>query len=291
MLRKVHKKQVWHPPSASDYNTMAMAAESYLDGPDHVPERQQPVNPCTAWIKNSSGAARRQFECVELSVAPQLATVTRENTWIAGIAPTNTGIPFAVLLQPVASTAWALGQVSGICPGLVDIQDVDHRWAFLPAGEYVLESCEMSQGTVCIVQHPGATGEQICVILLNNTASSSTVETEIGYATLSETMCTAGTFTISTPVDSNGNAIAIQSAANDYAMCGVSGDGLVLSRATAGGSTVWKIIQVLHKSKTVVLDVEQVGININIDVLDVCVTTCDEPESVTAIEGTDCTPV
>lgn len=128
--------------------------------------------------------------------------------------------------------------------------------------------------------------ERKWVVVLGSGASTP----EIGYATLSETMCAASTFSIADPVDSNGTAIAIQTADNDYALCGVSGDAIVISRATVGEATVWKIIQVLHKTKTVVLDVEQVGTNINIDILDVCVTTCDEVESVTAIEGTDCEP-
>jgi len=164
-VRKVRPKQAFRPPLAFDHNAMALAADMYHHGPERPPERQQPVNPCTAMIRNSSGADRRQFECLELAVEPQLSKVTRENIWINGIEPTDTGIPFSVLLQPVTAGKWALGQVAGICPAWVDIQDVSHRWAYLPAGEYVLVSS--GDGDVCIVQHPGLEGEQLCVVLLN----------------------------------------------------------------------------------------------------------------------------
>ena len=148
MLRKVHKNQVWTPPSASDYHAMAMAGERYLAGPDRTPEREQPINPCVSYIKNSSGAARRQFECLELEITPQLDDVTRENIWIDGIERADGTIPFAVLLEPVPDDKWTRGQVSGICPALVDIQDITHRWAYLPDGEYVLESTEEANASV-----------------------------------------------------------------------------------------------------------------------------------------------
>ena len=162
--RKVRAKQAFRPDSAADHNIKGLTADAFRKGPDPDPERPQIVNPCTAWIKNSSGADRRQFECLELDKTILLDTVTRENIWIDGIEPTQTEIPFAVMLRPVASAAWQLGQVAGICPALVDMQNITDRSAFLPDGKYVLESVA-SGGDVSIVQHPGATGEQLCVVL------------------------------------------------------------------------------------------------------------------------------
>jgi len=54
-------------------------------------------------------------------------------------------------------------QVAGVCPALVDIQDAEHRYARLPAGEYVLKSD--TSGPVRIVQKPDETGVVLCVIL------------------------------------------------------------------------------------------------------------------------------
>jgi hypothetical protein len=103
------------------------------------------------------------FECLELDDAIILNQVTAEQIYVDGIEPTDTGIPFAVLLQPAAIDGWRRGQVAGICPALVDVLDADHTRAYLAAGEYVLTSS--NTGPVAIVQKPDSTGEQLCVIL------------------------------------------------------------------------------------------------------------------------------
>ena len=162
MTRKVTKGEHWRPDSADDHNIKSRAADAFRRGAEFVPDRERPIDPCRIWLKNTSGAARRQFECLELGTSTNLASVTAEQLYLTGIAPTDTGIPFGVLLQPAAISKWRQAQVSGICPALVDVVSTSHTRAYLPSGEYVLKSID--EGPVAIVQRPASTGEQTCVI-------------------------------------------------------------------------------------------------------------------------------
>ena len=169
--RKVKKGEPWRPDSAADHNVKARAADAYRRGLPFTPDRAHPIDPCRIWVKNSSGAARSMFECLELDDAIILNEVTAEQIFVDGIEPTDTGIPFAVLLQPAAVDGWRRGQVAGICPALVDVVDTDHTRAYLAAGEYVLTSSDT--GPVAIVQKPDATGEQLCVVLFQSESEPS----------------------------------------------------------------------------------------------------------------------
>ena len=162
MTRKVTKGEHWRPDSADDHNIKSRAADAFRRGAEFVPDRERPIDPCRIWLKNTSGAARRQFECLELGTSTNLASVTAEQLYLTGIAPTDTGIPFGVLLQPAAISKWRQAQVSGICPALVDVVSTSHTRAYLPSGECVLKSID--EGPVAIVQRPASTGEQTCVI-------------------------------------------------------------------------------------------------------------------------------
>ena len=161
--RKVSKGEHWRPDSHDDHNIKAKTADAFRRGIEFTPDREHPIDPCRIWIRSTTGA-RRQFECLELSDEILLNQVQAHQLYLDGIAPTDTGIPFAVLLQPApVGSGFRRGQVAGICPALVDVKDTDHTRAYLPDGAYVLESSDA--GPVAIVQKPELTGEQLCVIL------------------------------------------------------------------------------------------------------------------------------
>ena len=196
--RKVSKGEPWRPDSADDHNIKARTADAYRRGVEFTPDREHPIDPCKIWVRNTSGADRSQFQCVELDDAIKTEKVQAHQLYIDGIAPTNTGIPFAVLLQPAPNNRgfWR-AQVAGICPALVDVQSTSHTRAFLPSGEYVLESCD--EGPVFIIQQPGSTGEQLCVIRFDAAPVKQygfTPEGGIAAATLASGEITPGSATV-----------------------------------------------------------------------------------------------
>jgi hypothetical protein len=162
--RKVSKGEPWRPDSADDHNIKARAADAYRHGETFIPDRENPIDPCRIWIRNTSGGNRSQFQCLELDDAIVLSEIKAHKLYFDGITPTGDDIPFAVLLQPAPNGGgFRRGQVAGICPALVNVGSTSHTRAYLDAGDYVLTSSDT--GPVAIVQQPGSTGEQLCVIL------------------------------------------------------------------------------------------------------------------------------
>jgi hypothetical protein len=163
MTRKVTKGTAWKPDSADDHNIKARTADAFRRGVEFTPDREHPVDPCRIWIRSKVGAIR-QFECLELDDEIILNKIQAHQLYFDGLEPTGEEIPFAVFLQPSpVGSGFRRGQVAGICPALVDVKDIDHVRAYLPAGERVLASSD--EGPVAIVQKPEGTGEQLCVIL------------------------------------------------------------------------------------------------------------------------------
>jgi hypothetical protein len=160
--RKVKKGEAWRPDSSDDHNIKGLAADAYRRGETFTPDREHQADPCRIWLKNTSGTLRRQFECLELDDEIILSQIQAHQLYFDGIVSTDTGIPFAVLLQPAGINKWRQAQVSGICPALVDVVSTSHTRAYLPSGEYVLKSID--EGPVAIAQRPASTGEQTCVI-------------------------------------------------------------------------------------------------------------------------------
>lgn len=164
--RKVKKGEAWRPDSADDHNVKARAADAYRRGEVFIPDREHPTDPCRVWIRNTSGAARSQFQCLELDDGVVLNEIKAHKLYFDGVACTGKEIPFAVLLQPAPNNrGFRRGQVAGICPALVNVGNTAHTRAYLPSGAYVLKSSK--SGPVAIVQQPGSTGEQLCVILFD----------------------------------------------------------------------------------------------------------------------------
>jgi len=163
MLRKVRKGEPWRPPTAHDHNAMAMAAERYLAGPDGVPRRQLPGDSCVVSVKNSSGAARREGDVIQLD-ASLLTTLDAQHLWIDGVAPAaNLWRNFhGVFLQQTPNGSIDACQVAGVCRAYVNINDTAHQRCDLKAAQYVLESCHA--GPWEILWQPSGTGEKLCVV-------------------------------------------------------------------------------------------------------------------------------
>lgn len=186
MLRKVRKKEVWHPPSAGDYNTMAMAAERYLAGPDRTPQRQLPIPTDVVKVKNSSGSALRLGEVIELSgFLP--TDVLRASLWFDGALPDTTR-PLGIALQAIPTSTIDNCQVSGACPALVNVTDAGHGYAAVSNANAVLQSA--ISGPVRILYKPAGTGEKTCAVLLP--IASATTATMVWYRTQENWRTNAG---------------------------------------------------------------------------------------------------
>jgi hypothetical protein len=115
---------------------------------------------------------------------------------------------------------------------------------------YNLHGVEIPANTYQLVAQDQVSGKLWIIF-----AEGSPPEPEIAYATLSQKMTTATTSpTVTAVVDSDGTAVSISNADNDYDLAGVSGDTVVLARKKVGEAVGWVIVNVLHKARKIVLD-------------------------------------
>jgi hypothetical protein len=113
-------------------------------------------------IRNSSGAAIRQGELLEIS-GFLLTDLVRDSLWFEGDVP-NSVRPFGIALQDMPIDTIDRCQVSGVCIALVNVSDDGHGYAEVVSGDAVLHST--GTGPVRILYKPAGTGEKVCAVLL-----------------------------------------------------------------------------------------------------------------------------
>ena len=150
------------PPAARIWNNMVEAGKAYSDSRlnNEAPNPIRPRETDIIKVKNTSGAVRRLGEILRIS-GKAIETVTDENKWLLGVAPTDDGY-FGILKEPVATNGLASLQVAGCCMALVDITDAGHTRATSATGDYVLQSGD--DGPIEILFAPDGTGEKTCVV-------------------------------------------------------------------------------------------------------------------------------
>jgi hypothetical protein len=152
----------FNPPPAAIWNNMVDAGRAWADSKLNggAPNPIRPRETDIIKVKNTSGAVRRLGEILRIN-GKAIETVTDENKWLLGVAPTYDGY-FGILKEPAASNGLASIQVSGCCMALVNVTDADHRRARCEAGEYILRS--EYDGPIEILFAPDGTGEKNCVV-------------------------------------------------------------------------------------------------------------------------------
>lgn len=121
------------------------------------------LSPAVIKVKNSSGAARRAGDVIQLDAA-LLTTLDAQHIWLDGVAPAaNLWRAFhGVFLRQTPNGSIGDCQVAGVCRAYVNINDTVHSRCDLKAAQYVLESCHA--GPWEILWQSSGTGEKLCVV-------------------------------------------------------------------------------------------------------------------------------
>lgn len=160
---------------AADWNEMVDAVNDYrlrrrLGDP--LPAPPISVSPAIVKIQNSSGAARRGGDLLQLD-APLVTTLDREHLWFDGVVP---AAPLwqkshGVLIRQTPNGELGDLQVAGVCLAYVNVTDTGHYRCDAKAAQYTLESC--FAGPWQIIYKPSGTGEKLCVVCLGPKRPSS----------------------------------------------------------------------------------------------------------------------
>ncbi len=153
-------------PKAADHNAFVDAAEDYIRHrqlSQGGKNSRQRTHTDIVKVQNTSGTARRKGEILE--VFDKIAELTDEHIFFSGILPTGAEA-FGILKRPIPKNQIDEMQLSGICIALVNITDIDHRWANIEAQNPVLQS--KASGPHELIYTPDALGEQECVVRLGN---------------------------------------------------------------------------------------------------------------------------
>jgi hypothetical protein len=121
-------------------------------------------------IKNSSGAARRKGEILEvgnLLIADSLILKEgREQLRFDTAIHDGTDAPFCVLLDPIPDGGRGRAQIAGVCPALVNFTHADQRYARPANNNDVLQAGALGQ--VRVLYKPSGTGEKECLVNLSD---------------------------------------------------------------------------------------------------------------------------
>ncbi len=151
---------------AAEWNRHVEASDAYhrtrsLEEPGSPISQRRESNVVNT--KNSSGADRRKGEILEFTGSP-LTDFSDGLIWLIGDEPQLTN-GFGVLLAAAPDGKFEECQVSGVCTALVNVTDVDHKFAQVSASTYVLQSA--ASGPVRILYKDSGTGEKECAVLLD----------------------------------------------------------------------------------------------------------------------------
>lgn len=165
MADKVAAGQI-APRSAALWNNIIDSANEYAgrrrlgDGGGGF---QGSISPSIVKVKNSSGAARRAGDVIQLD-ASLLTTLDAQHLWLDGVAPAANlwRNSHGVFVRQTPNGAIGDCQVSGVVRAYVNINDTVHSRCDLKASQYVLESCHA--GPWEILWQPSGTGEKLCIV-------------------------------------------------------------------------------------------------------------------------------
>jgi hypothetical protein len=162
---------------AGDHSFSAGEFNRHVDVSDYVhrhlmqhggvtPTPDQRDRTCVT-VRNNSGANRRVGELLEFNgLAVGLSDLTSNDLILSGGSPTLAN-SYGILLEPVAvSNGTQYCQISGACIGLVNVTDLNHGFAQVAAGSFVLQSA--FAGPVQILWKPASTGERACGLKLGS---------------------------------------------------------------------------------------------------------------------------
>jgi hypothetical protein len=138
--------------------------------------RHVPISTDKIKIRNDSGSARRLGEVLEIDNDILISIVDPEHLWQMGIAPDLTH-PFGILRHPVLTNQIDELQVSGVCKALVNMTNIEHQYARVKCGLFVLESAV--SGPLRILYQPETLGEQECIVLFTGEAPAAILEGEL----------------------------------------------------------------------------------------------------------------
>lgn len=241
-------------------------------------------------VRNDTGANRRAGEVMGIGdTILDTGQLTNEFLWFVGQAPTGDE-KFGILRKALPEDSIGELQVSGVCKAWVDVQDADDARAKVVAGSYVLQSG--SDGPYKILWSPGDTGEQECVVVLDNTGTAAgtvvaaqliadlcpgdwcaTVECVVGS-------CDETPTTVCNPWRLSGQAgdriaiakvklcgpgygdYGVENGCDPYLPCYYDGNedpGCFEGALSDDGNYKWVIIQIEHKTTCVVTDVDRRG--------------------------------
>ena len=152
---KVFPGQPFHPPPAIIWNNMVDAGRAWADGrfnsPPGNPNRSRQTD--LIKIKNSSGGNRAQGEVLKIS-GKVIEQVDDEFIWLDGVEPTA-DCRFGILKHPLLIDEVDTAQVSGVTIAKVNVTSVDHTFADVEDGEYLLQSAD--EGPLEILFMPDGT--------------------------------------------------------------------------------------------------------------------------------------
>lgn len=175
---KVTPGSPFRAPPARVWNNMIDAGQAFADGrlSSGPPGSTRPRETDLLKLKNSSGAVRRKGEILKIE-GKVIESVTGENIWLDGIAPT-TDCRFGILKTPADVDEVVTVQVSGVCMAMVNVTDASHTFASAAGANYVLRSG--TSGPLEILFAPVGTGELECVVRFAGGGGGGKIDSLIG---------------------------------------------------------------------------------------------------------------
>jgi hypothetical protein len=155
-------------PFSARLHNRAVDAADYAAGQrtsQGTPDRQTRARHCLATIRNNTGSARAQWECVAIgdTLLDGCSDARAERAY-NGETQQHFDTPIAILQTGIAEGGYGDGQVAGLTRAWVDVQDPDDTRAYPVVGQHSL--CSGTSGPHQIVWHPQGTGLLLCDVLL-----------------------------------------------------------------------------------------------------------------------------
>lgn len=145
-------------------------------------------------VKNSSGGDLDAGSVLELQ--DTLFEPERRHIWFDGDTPAAGGLPWGVLVNQLIDGGIGELQLAGICRAIVHINATGDTRAYIKSGQTKLEGGQYGHARI-LANPSGATGDQVCVLLLNAVAFGWIAKTGGGGVTArSGTTIGSGTVTL-----------------------------------------------------------------------------------------------
>jgi hypothetical protein len=255
--------------TANPWNRFIAATHAHLPrayGSEVDSKNLDPPVVCVT-AENSTAADRRPGDVVEINKTSRVLTAPLDNysIWLKAVTPDGTrGYGIVREHFPLNSLEKDIVQVAGVCVAHVNVTDTNHRTAAISGSSHVLVSSQ--NGPVFLLYAPTATGEQQCVVCVNQP-----MQVFLGQAQLTADMCPGSDAAITGFVGMKFGQYTIPpsplptigSNANRYCHAGQAGDRVLLlyndNPATSQGVEIesrWMVIDVQKKEQYLITDSE-----------------------------------